>query len=83
MLLAPDMPMRNMRLIAWRLRARTLIAFDEELRPSAWLGTHPPGEGERRIAPRPPMAGSAAAPGEAEIPVRARLAQGYGLIATV
>jgi GT2 family glycosyltransferase/glycosyltransferase involved in cell wall biosynthesis len=84
MVLAPGVaPLRNLRLIARRVARRTLIAFDEDLRPV----------GSARYALRrvKKAVGSPRMrrwlrrmvhPAQAEIPARARLAQAYGAIAS-
>jgi GT2 family glycosyltransferase/glycosyltransferase involved in cell wall biosynthesis len=82
MLLAPGIPLGNMRRIARRIARRTLIAFDEDLRPIGMARYALRRAKENVGSPRVRQwLDRLLHPGEAEIPVRARLAQGYGLIA--
>jgi GT2 family glycosyltransferase/glycosyltransferase involved in cell wall biosynthesis len=84
MVLVPGLaPLQNLRLIARRLARHTLIAYDDDLRPVGVVryalrrvkqiaGSHRMRQWLRRLVH----------PAQAEIPVRARLAQAYGAIAS-
>jgi hypothetical protein len=86
MLLAPGVPLAKMRMAAWIVARAALIPYDEDLRKVQGLGWA--GYWLRRLRVR---AGSQRArhwlrriahPREAEIPVRARATQIYGLVAS-
>jgi len=86
MLLAPGVPLTKMRMAAWIVARRALIAYDEDLRSvqgSKWVAYVLRRLRERGASQRARhWLRRIAHPGEAEIPVRARAAQIYGVIAS-
>jgi GT2 family glycosyltransferase/glycosyltransferase involved in cell wall biosynthesis len=83
MLLARGVPLGNLRRIARLLARRVLIAYDEDLRPVALTRYRLRRMKESVNSPRVRRwMRRLLHPGEAEIPVRARLAQAYGVIRT-
>lgn len=83
MLLAPGTPLTKMRLAAWVIAANVLVAYDEDLRPIQgldWARYLLRRARARALSPRMRKWGRRIAhPTDAEIPIRARAAQMYGV----
>jgi len=83
MLLAPGVGLTNLRFIAWRLARHVLIAYDQDLRPIGFVRYALRRAKENVTSPRVrKWLRRLLHPAEAEIPVRARLAQARGEIAS-